>query len=382
MLYLDVVTAYLDADTPYNIYPQSVISNLFKLLSPEEVKEVLESHDYTQKNAWLWGFYDELPPEQLSLTWEENFLHFLEKIPKDMKSSTYRPLNRMEKFETVDEDIIIKASKIIVEHYEESPFVFSLYFSLMANPHNVSPNKVIEKYKKNISLLEEIYLKYLECTQNYDYDGSFFEALISKDKNFLYRYLDELLAKKRRLYGQHDEWVRRLLRIWAEDTYLLSMDLVSDYIYEKTEEKQWTYCQIIGQLLSYKSGKNEIAEKQEKWIRYTIRKYCMDSERMHHLFGAIAESDANQKRGAIKEFLRCNSEYAIFEQLPLEPSSWSWSGSEVPVIERRIEYLKSLLSLMSGVKYLKHRKKIETRIENLENHIKYVEVQELLEAFG
>ena len=103
VLYLDVVTAYLDADTPYNIYPQSVISNLFKLLSPEEVKEVLESHDYTQKNAWLWGFYDELPPEQLSLTWEENFLHFLGKIPKDMKSSTYRPLNRMEKFETVDE---------------------------------------------------------------------------------------------------------------------------------------------------------------------------------------------------------------------------------------------------------------------------------------
>ena len=91
------------------------------------------------------------------------------------------------------------------------------------------------------------------------------------------------------------------MRIWTEDTYLLSMDLVSDYIYEKTEEKQWTYCQIIGQLLSYKSGKNEIAEKQEKWIRYTIRKYCMDSERMHHLFGAIAESDANQRRGAIKE---------------------------------------------------------------------------------
>ena len=277
---------------------------------------------------------------------------------------------------------MIKASNLIFEHYEESPFVVSLYFSLMANPHTVSPNKVIEKYKKNISLLEEIYLKYLEYTQNYDYDGSFFEVLISKDKNFLYRYLDELLAKKRRLYGQHDEWVRRLLRIWTEDTYLLSMDLVSDYIYEKTEEKQWTYCQIIGQLLSYKSGKNEIAEKQEKWIRYTIRKYCMDSERMHHLFGAIAESDANQRRGAIKEFLRCNSEYAIFEQLPLEPSSWSWSGSEVPVIERRIEYLKSLLSLMSGVKYLKHRKKIETRIENLEKHIKYIEIQELLESFG
>ena len=160
------------------------------------------------------------------------------------------------------------------------------------------------------------------------------------------------------------------------------MDLVSDYIYEKTEEKQWTYCQIIGQLLCHESGENEIAERQGKWIQHTIGNYCLDSERMCHLFGAIAEHDVNQKREALKEFLRCNSEYAVFEKLPLESSSWSWSGSEVPVIERRIEYFKSLLPLISGVKYLKHRQKIETRIENLENHIKYVEVQELLEEFG
>lgn len=53
-----------------------------------------------------------------------------------------------------------------------------------------------------------------------------------------------------------------------------------------------------------------------------------------------------------------------------------------PMEQCKIEYFKSLLPLISGVKYLKHRQKIETRIENLENHIKYVEVQELLEEFG
>ena len=61
-----------------------------------------------------------------------------------MKSSMYRPLDRMEKFEAVDDDVIIKASEIIAEHYDESPFVFSLYFSLMTNSHNVSQDKVIE----------------------------------------------------------------------------------------------------------------------------------------------------------------------------------------------------------------------------------------------
>ena len=101
------------------------------------------------------------------------------------------------------------------------------------------------------------------------------------------------------------------------------MDLVSDYIYEKAEEKQWTYRPIIGQLLSHESGVNEITERQGKWIQHTIGNYCLDSERMCHLFGAIAEHDVNQKREALKEFLRCNSENAVIEKLPLESSSWS-----------------------------------------------------------
>ena len=222
----------------------------------------------------------------------------------------------------------------------------------------------------------------MDCVDGDDYDGIFLESLVLMDANFLYRYLDKLLEKSPHPYGYHDEWIERLSHIWKKDTYLLDMDSISNYIYEKAEEKQWTYRPIIGQLLCHESGENEITERQGKWIQHTIGNYCLDSERMCHLFGAIAEHDVNQKREALKEFLRCNSEYAVFEKLPLESSSWSWSGSEVPVIERRIEYFKSLLPLMSGVKYLKHRQKIETRIENLENHIKYVEVQELLEAFG
>ena len=67
------------------------------------------------------------------------------------------------------------------------------------------------------------------------------------------------------------------------------MDSISYYIYEKAEEKQWTYRPIIGQLLCHESGENEITERQGKWIQHTIGNYCLDSERMCHLFGAIAE---------------------------------------------------------------------------------------------
>ena len=40
---------------------------------------------------------------------------------------------------------ILKASRIITAHYEESPFVFSLYFSLMMNPYRTEAGKVITR---------------------------------------------------------------------------------------------------------------------------------------------------------------------------------------------------------------------------------------------
>ena len=379
---LFLVNEYLNADTPYAIRAYGILHNLFKMMPVGDVKALIESHDFSQKNTWLWDFYVELPAEQISAFWADDFLKYLGSVSRHIRTSPYRPLDEIEKFECVDKDIILKASKIITSHYEESPFVFSLYFSPMMNPSHAETGKIIAKYKNDIPLLEDIYLKCAAYSSHEDYDGHLLAAIILDDPKFLYCYLEKLLEKTSCFYASHNEWVSRLEFIWRDDAFLPYMDLISDYVFEKTEGKRWIYSSIVGQLLLHKNGETGVAEKQEKWIQDTIERHCLNQQRMYGLFSAIDKHSGNCRRNALKKLLKLNRDYTLFEKLPLEAPSWGGCGSIVPVMQERIIYLTSLMPLFSGVEYLKHKQKVERDIEIWRERIKNAEIQELLESLG
>lgn len=56
----------------------------------------------------------------------------------------------------------------------------------------------------------------------------------------------------------------------------------------------------------------------------------------------------------------------------------SWSGSEVPIIQKRINYLKRLLPLLNGLDFLNHKKYIEDEIADCKKRMDYVEIEEIL----
>lgn len=381
-LYIAIINEYLHADTPYDIRACGILRNLFKIMPAEDVKTLIESHDFSQKNTWMWDFYVELPIEKISVFWADDFLKYLGSVPRHIRTSPYRPLDEMEKLECVDKDIILKASKVIASHYEESPFVFNLYFFFMMNPDHAEASKIITKYKNDIPLLEEIYLKCAAYSSHEDYDGNFLAEIILNDPSFLYCYLDKILEDTFHLYGSHDEWVNRLEFIWTDNASSFYMDLISDYVFKKTEGKRRIYSSIVGQLLLHKHEENGVEEKQEKWIQDTIEKHCLDHQRMYGLFSAIDKHSAKRRRNALEKLLQLNRDYTLFEKLPLESSSWGGCGSTIPYMQERITYLASLMPLLSGVECLKHKQKVERDIEIWKARIKSEEIQELLESLG
>ena len=54
----------------------------------------------------------------------------------------------------------------------------------------------------------------------------------------------------------------------------------------------------------------------------------------------------------------------------------------IPCMQERITYLTSLMPLLSSVKYLKYKQKIEHDIEIWKSRIKSEEIQELFESLG
>ena len=103
---------------------------------------------------------------------------------------------------------------------------------------------------------------------------------------------------------------------------------------------------------------------------------------MYNLFSAIEKNKSEQRTAALRKFLEQTDDCELFEELPLEPSHWGGWGSMIPYMHERITYLTSLLPMLSGLKFLKHKQKVQNDIDIWRERIKREEIKELLESLG
>ena len=241
----------------------------------------------------------------------------------------------------------------------------------------------LQSKKVKIPLLEEIYLKGISYSNHVDFNGALLYAIISVDAAFLYRYLDCLITAQKEHSRIHDHYdIVRLLKIWDTEDFMDLADGVFDYLYEKREQSMyWLYRSPLSIILQNERNHQEIIAKQDLWIKHTIERYSHDGERMYELFSAIEELPCERRKEAVKKFLSLNADPDIFEQLPLESSHWGGSGSMIPYMQERIDYLSSLLPLVFGIKYLKQKQRIEREIEAWKDRIHSEEIRELLESW-
>ena len=73
-----------------------------------------------------------------------------------------------------------------------------------------------------------------------------------------------------------------------------------------------------------------------------------------------------------------NSDYELFKKLDLLPNDIVYIGSEIPKINEDVEYLSSILPLLSGLEFLKHKKYVEDIIDKLKKRIERLEIEELI----
>ena len=92
----------------------------------------------------------------------------------------------------------------------------------------------------------------------------------------------------------------------------------------------------------------------------------------------MSKLEIKRKKEYILLFRDNNPLFEDFEKIPLIPTSWSWSGSAVPMYSAWIEFLELLLPNFIGLKWLKHKNYIETKIDDLQKQIKVEQIDEIL----
>jgi hypothetical protein len=100
---------------------------------------------------------------------------------------------------------------------------------------------------------------------------------------------------------------------------------------------------------------------------------------MAFIFSVIAHFQSKRRLQFVEAFLLHNKDFEDFQNLPLEPNTWGWSGSAVPIHQERAIYFKSILSLLNDVQLLRHRQHIEEIIRGIEVHIKWERKRDFME---
>ena len=116
-----------------------------------------------------------------------------------------------------------------------------------------------------------------------------------------------------------------------------------------------------------------------EWIKKYIHKNLLYKEKIIIIFQLIANIFNNEKKDFILYFLNNCNKIDLFKSLPMYPSSMSWWGSQIPHIEKDIEFLNELLSDLNGFEYLEHRAYLKENITSLEKYKQNILIREYLE---
>jgi len=152
-------------------------------------------------------------------------------------------------------------------------------------------------------------------------------------------------------------------------------------VYEVGLNKQFPKLSVpyfLETLLLQTSNELNLAVREDEWIRQCIRLFFNDETKMYCLFSVISKLDIERKKEYVLLFLENNPLFEDFERIPLTPTSWSYSGSAIPIYSSWIEFFESLLPSLTGLKWLKHNNYIRTRIEYLKKQIESEEINEIL----
>lgn len=235
-------------------------------------------------------------------------------------------------------------------------------------------------YSFDKELLADIYLKGVLYSEHFDCTGEFLIEFLKESPEFVDKYLIQCTQTEKYRYRKYESYMDRLRGVWRENDYINKVDYIVDKLYTLLKDSHWDFEHCVKDLFVLnQNDKEEVVAKQDEWINKCIEKNYADFDFMHSLFCVLVEMPTDRRRAALLKFLSLNSNYDDFEKIPLEPSSWGGSGSMIPYMQNRITYLSSLIPYLSGVKYLKHKQRIERRINSWEKEIRQEEIRELLE---
>ena len=368
--FIDVMNLIVLNNYNLNFNENIVVSRLLKIKGKNGVEIFIESLSDKFKNKYSFSFYILLEDKDI----DDNDAKKLIELYSKNEDSIIVPFHTdfLMKYLEYDEDIILKVSKILFEKSNlENRFLNGLV--MFFNSHTEINQNIVSFFKNDFELLKVIYLKLDSFSNHFDYDAKTLNKILDLETDFILEYLKcENENKSHREYN----------RLWQRENYQDIMDKVLNYFYENQDFRIFDLKIKVFFNMSKYDEQSELEEKQFIYLKSFIETNINDTQKIKFIFKEIISylSDT-QRKIFIKYIIDLDIKFETFKKLSLEDCSMSWSGSAVPMYQKRIDFFESLLELFEGVKHLEFKKHIEGIIEWKKEKIRKEKKGDFLDDF-
>lgn len=366
-LYLKVLKEYFDANAPFRLNGYRQIRYLLDHIGYDSTCCFVKDSMFDKKAVWMSLIWESVSEEKID-----------EKIVNDYKTFV---LNNL-----ANDNPIIPTVQVVARYGERDRELKAEVIKAVVSNSKLSVsflghvyddnevNEIINFFRSDINALVSIYISAIKSSCHIDYDGKLFTKIFDQQPTIWNEYVDWVKSKDNMHRDGNEYKIFEL--IWEDDKWQEYVEYAFKVLID--DNKIFGIKKPAG-LLFAKTTNAIILERKKYWLFEKLRENSLEVEKCKKLMAIVVNILPDLELEYILEFLKVNKNLEDFKEIPLFPGSYSYSGSEIPLIMKKIDFLKLLKDNLKGIDYIDHRKYIEEYRRDLEKYKEKVELREYLE---
>ena len=319
------------------------IALLENIMTGKELLDIMSDYEFQGKPYWESVLITMLPEGQVNDVFLKLLINTFLKpdeyiyIPRMLDYLKYEAIfeeYKKENPELENHNIITYLTSIILTKTSKTRRDFGFDFCADCSSY----------FTKHPQLLKDAYWAQYEIDSHFDYEGRELKALLDLDKNFINESL------KNGIIGLSYSSNIRLEKIntdviWAYADY---EELIEDLLLTALEKSQYSFLveEDIYSLFSFRNVNEDRTEKAKSLIIKLTQKHSNNEKIVLMLIEVVYHNFNGWFVEYFKEFLLINKDVALTRDINFERSE-SWSGSRVPLIQKKIEFYQDIIKMIN-----------------------------------
>ena len=359
--YIEVLSFYFETDTPLGLLGVKQVIFLLNSKGYHETYKLINKFNFSRKVEWLNHIWENINETEITQEIVQDYKKFLIS-DWESKAECLPSIHRLFIYGSRDSEI----KEFVIGKILESSELSEVLLDNVYREEDI--NLLISIFGENMDNLNLIYLQAIKLNPHIDYNGKIFDKIFLQNPSIWGEYVKAINNNQ-----IHEEYVHNIVNlIWKNKGWRQYID----YAYSVFEKNRRDYFGTLVDLLFAKTEDEKISSRQKRWLSEKLKDTMRDIEQSKRILGIVATVRGDWNLEFILKFLGLNKKIDEFKKINLFSKSESWSGSKIPIILEKIEFLESLKDKLKGIDYIEHKSYVVDLIRSLKKEIEEAELDD------